>query len=345
MERLRKGTLVILLVSAVLLAGLVPPPAEAFNQPAYNLGLTNALDGAIPGPGLYMMAYTQFYWANSIDVNGEMPEPVKSILEDTEVSTLAAPIQIAWISKGELFGGYLGWIVVIPVVVIDTDGPINQFIQDSANVGPITGTSIENTGGVGDLITGPVIQWSGKSLLGRPFFHRFEFDIIFPTGKYSDRYLINPGSNVITINPFYSCTWFPTPKTDVSFRFHYAWNSRNNSPYKVLYGPDAQLRPGQNIHFNYTIEQNVYQSLWLGVAGYCMWQIENDSLKNSTLPAASPAMAKALVQKERVFGIGPILTFTPTKKMVLSWATAFEVGVKNRSEGFKSTFKILYKFW
>jgi len=245
-------------------AGAWPRPAEAFNQPPYNLGLTNAFDGAVPGPGFYMMAYAQFYSADEIEVDDDVPQPLKSILEDTEITSLSALWQFAWFSKKELFGGFLGWNAVIPVVVVDTDGPINDFVRGL----PIPGDQIENTGGLGDVITGPVIQWSGKTLLNRPFFHRIELDVIVPTGKYSDDYLINPGSNIVTFNPYYAFTWFPTPKTDVSFRLHYAGTATNERPYKSLYGPDAKLQPGQNFHFNYTLEQNLYKQVWMGVAGY-----------------------------------------------------------------------------
>ncbi len=336
MERTGKWASLLAVLCAATVFGLCPPQAEAFNQPPYNLGLTNALDGAIPGPGIYMMAYSQFYFANEIDVNDDVEASVKSILEDTEITTLAAVWQIAWISDYQILGGYLGWNIVIPVVVLDSKGDINNFVSRG---------QIENTGGLGDIITGPVIQWSGKSLFGKPYFHRIELDVIFPTGKYSDEFLINPGANIVTINPYYAFTLFPTPKTDFSMRIHYAWNSTNDNPYVDLYGTESDLQPGQNIHFNYTLEHNFYKSLWAGVAGYAMFQLNDDDLDNpGGLAAAIPGMADALVQKESVFAVGPILSMTPLKNLLISWASAWEMGVKNRPEGFKTTFKILYGF-
>jgi len=342
------------LASLVLLLS-IPAPAPAFNQPFYNLGLTNSLDGAIPGPGIYGIAYTQFYAAQQIDVNNLVPQTVplpppsppaqlKGHLEQTKLNYLAEAVQIAYISTQEIFGGYLGWNIVIPVVDISTKGLINSDIR------PLGGENLENSGGLGDIITGPVIQWSGKSLLGKPYFHRIELDVIVPTGRYSDDFLINPGANIVTFNPYYAFTWMPFERFETSFRIHYAWNSRNNSPYKVIYGPDATLKPGQSIHFNYALEYNVYKSLWMGFAGYCMWQLGKDDLENSQLqdpasPAYNPALAEALVQKEQTVGIGPLLTLTPTKDLMMSLATAVEVGVKNRPDGIKGTLKVLYRFW
>jgi anthranilate 1,2-dioxygenase (deaminating, decarboxylating) large subunit len=326
-------------------AFLTPVPALSFNQPAYNLGLTNCLDGAIPGPGLYGIAYTQFYAAQQIDVNDKVPQPIKSILERTNVNSLAEVIQIAYITKLQLLSGYLGWNLVIPVVDISAKGPINQFVQSL----PVPGDHIENNGGLGDIITGPLIQWVGKSLFGKPYFHRIELDVIVPSGRYDDNYLLNPGSNIVTFNPYYSFTWMPIEKFEASFRIHYAWNSRNNSPYAILYGPDATLQPGQNFHFNYAMEYTVYKNFWMGFAGYCMWQLNRDDLKDSPLqdpssPAYNPGLADAMVQKEQVIGIGPLVTLTPIKDLMLSLATAFEIGVKNRPDGIKGTLKILYKF-
>jgi hypothetical protein len=338
MERIRRWTWILTVLFAIAVLGFCPPRAEAFNQPVYNLGLTNAMDGAIPGPGLYAMSYAQFYFGNNIEVNREVPAPVRSILTDTEVTSLAALWQIAYISKLELFGAFLGWNIVIPVALINSEGPINDFILGL----PGHMTQIENTGGIGDIITGPVIQWSGKSLFGKPFFHRIELDVIVPSGKYSERYLINPGSNIVTFNPYYAFTWFPMPEIDFSMRIHYAWNSTNNSPYVSLYGPDASLQPGQNIHFNYTLQYNAYKSLWAGISGYAMWQLNDDDLKNTVL--AGTPMADALVQKERGFGIGPILSLTPLKNLLISWASAWEMGAENRAQGFRTTFKVLYGF-
>ena len=155
MDRIRRWAWVLAVMSAVAVLGLCPPQAAAFNQPVYNLGLTNALDGAIPGPGLYAMAYAQFYSGNKIEVNGDVPEPVNSILSDTKITSMAAVWQIAYISELEVLSGFLGWNIVIPVVVINSKGLINGFVQDL----PIPGTQIENTGGLGDIITGPVLQW------------------------------------------------------------------------------------------------------------------------------------------------------------------------------------------
>ncbi|HEX8042211.1 transporter [Candidatus Deferrimicrobium sp.] len=46
---------------AALLLGAAGTPSFAFNQPPLNLGLTDILDGALPGPGNYFTEYIQAY--------------------------------------------------------------------------------------------------------------------------------------------------------------------------------------------------------------------------------------------------------------------------------------------
>ena len=53
---------------------------------------------------------------------------------------------------------------------------------------------------------------------------------------------------------------------------------------------------------------------------------------------------KQLVQKEQVYAIGPLFSLTPLKNLLLTWASVWEIGAKNRSEGFRTTFRVLYGF-
>ena len=76
------------------------------------------------------MFYGQFYFGNKIEVNGDIPEPVNSIFTDTEITSMAAVWQIAYISKLKIPGdGFFGWNIVIPVVVINSKGPSTRLLQ------------------------------------------------------------------------------------------------------------------------------------------------------------------------------------------------------------------------
>lgn len=47
---------------AALLFGIAGAPSFAFDQPPLNLGLTDILDGALPGPGTYFTAGQAFHF-------------------------------------------------------------------------------------------------------------------------------------------------------------------------------------------------------------------------------------------------------------------------------------------
>jgi hypothetical protein len=87
--------------------------------------------------------------------------------------------------------------------------------------------------GVGDLIVSPfLLQWNDRKLFGKPFFQRLDLQMVFPTGKYNASRALNIGNNVVSVNPDYAFTIFPSRKLEVSARLHYLWNSENDSPYR-----------------------------------------------------------------------------------------------------------------
>ena len=116
-------------------------------------------------------------------------------------------------------------------------------------------------------------------------------------------------------------------------RIHYAWNSTNNSPYVSLYGRTRACSRGRASISTSTLQHNFYKTLWAGITGYCMWQLDNDDLENTAL--AGTPLAEALVQKEQVYSVGPILSLTPLKNLLISWASVWEMGAKTGRKGSK----------
>lgn len=306
------------LVGVVLVLALVcfTMPVYALNQPlGINLGFTNFLDGASPGPGWYLTEYLQIIQADDIkDSDGG------TMISDVDLEAFVNLNQFVYQSNVNFLGGNPGVDVIVPLIGIDVD-------------------ILREQDGIGDILVGPFIQWGDlangpKMLFGRPFFSRFEFQVTAPTGENSNDYDLNPGADVWTINPYYAFTYFITPKLSTSWRIHYLWSSENKNA-DLMGGAVEDVQAGQAIHLNYAIAYQVTDFLRLGVAGYYLKQLENDEFDGHTASGT----------KEEVFAIGPGLVWHINKDLTFMGAVNFESGAENRPEGVRSTLRLIWKFW
>lgn len=294
-------------------------PAYALNQPAVNLGFTNFLDGASPGPGWYLTEYLQIVHASKLENDFGIPE-------DANIDAFINLNQVIYQSDINFLGGNPGVDIIVPLVDLDINHPFLKA-QD----------------GVGDVLIGPFMQWGDavngpKMLFGRPSFHRIELQITAPTGENSNDYALNPGADVWTINPYYSFTYFITPKLTTSWRIHYLWSSENKNA-DFLGGAFEDVQAGQAIHFNYALAYQVSDILRLGVAGYYLNQFEEDDYSG---PGAGPFEDDS---EEEVFAIGPGLVLHINKDLTFMGAVNFETSADNRPEGVRSTLRLIWKFW
>jgi len=281
-------------------------PTQAYDEPAVNLGFTNFIDGASPGPGWYLTEYLQFYSADDLKDDDGDDLPL-----DNEVDAIINLNQLIYQSNITFLGGNPGIDFILPIVDLDVDSDLGLTNNDT---------------GFGDILIGPFIQWGPHMVFDRPYFHRFEFQVTAPTGKYNDRYTLNPGSNVWTINPYYSFTYFITPKLTASLRSHFLWSSEND---------DTDIQAGEAIHFNYAMAYAVTDVLRLGVAGYYLKQLDESELDDSDISDS----------EEEVFAIGPGLVWHILPDLIFMGAVNFEAEAKNRPEGVRSTLRLIWKFW
>jgi anthranilate 1,2-dioxygenase (deaminating, decarboxylating) large subunit len=299
---------------AALALGLAGTPAPAFNQPPLNLGLTDILDGGPPGPGTYFTEYIQAYGSNHFkDSDGN------DIPGSPEVANVLSMNQVVQVYKHKVLGGHPGATVLLPVVAISGSGSVGS-------PGPPVST---NPGVWGDLIVGPFLQWFDTKLLGRPFIHRLELDVVIPTGQYDSKYLVNPGSNIWTFEPYYAFTWFLTDKLSTSWRLMYDFHTENSDAFG---GRD--VTPGQVFHFNYSFEYQFYKNFWASAAGYYLVQTTDDEINGQ----------KDSDSKEQVFAVGPAVFWAVSPNFSMGLKTAWEMATENRPEGNRTTFRMTYKF-
>jgi len=304
------------LLLPALAIGLAGTPALAFNQPPLNLGLTDILDGGPPGPGTYFTEYIQAYGSYHFkDSDGN------SISGSPEVANVLSMNQVVHVYKHKLLGGHIGVTALLPVVAISGSGTFGP----PAPGNPPANTVTTNPAVLGDLIVGPFLQWFDTKLLGRPFIHRFELDIVTPTGQYDKNYIINPGSNIWTFEPYYAFTWFLTDKFSTSWRLMYDFHTENG---------DTNVQPGQVFHFNYSLEYQFFKNFWGAAAGYYLVQTTDDEINGQ----------KASNSKEQVFAVGPALFWVVSPNFSMGLKTAWEMSTENRPEGNRTTFRMTYKF-
>jgi len=300
----------LLLVACLLLAVLPAGPAAAYDQPAgLNLGATSFLDGIPPaGPGLYFSEYIQYYTADEL-ANLPIPNP--------DVEVWASLNQFIYQSDQKvLFGGKWGLNVIVPLVHIDSD--------------PVP----DNAGGLGDVFVGPFLQWDpimGKN--GPVFVHRVELTTIWPTGKYDDKKALNPGSNFFSFNPYWSATWFVTPKVDLTTRVHYLWNDENEDPF-IGSGALDSTQAGQAWHANFAASYEVLpKQLRVGVNGYYLKQFESSEVDGDKMGL-----------KEEVLAVGPGALWSFSQDTHLFFNAYFESDTEARPEGERFYLRLVHHF-
>jgi hypothetical protein len=257
---------------------------------------------AIGGPGLLVRQAVGAYEAHRfVGSSGADTPGSNSVFAFTSITHLAyaAPFKV--------LGGYWGGEVLVPVVYASVTTPVGSG----------------SIGGVGDITFSPVVwQAPDTTVLGRPFFHFVDLDVVAPTGEYKSSALVTAGSNVWSFNPFYAFTWLLTERLETSWRLHYLWNSVNNS-----LGPGygaASSQPGQVVHFNGATSFAVVSWLRAGVAGYFLRQITDSRANGVAVPGSL----------EQVAAIGPgLLASAVHIQFVLNGYAEF--AAENRSEGLR----------
>jgi len=305
-------------VAAALIVGglFAATPAQAQDpaQPPTNFALTSALDGAPPAPGLYWFEYLQYYDAPAIK-NGQGND-----IGTASVNSLLFMQQLAYISPVRVLGGHLGGTTLIPIVTINTDG----------GVGPNGAVPLTRNKSVfGDIVVGPLIQWFDKRLFQRPFFHRLEVDFLLPVGSHDDTKLVNPSSGFLTIEPHYTFTLFLTDKLTTTQRHHFTYNFEDS---------DTNLRTGAMYHANYALNYNVWKTLRLGVTGYYIRQLAEDTADGSS--SFFETQFGIRNTKEQAFAIGPNVCFITPGGIFLEASTVFETAVENRPSGTRATLRV-----
>ena len=304
---------VLILAASAMWCGALPGEAPAqlrVAQPPLDLGQTSFLDGE-GAPGFLLETIGLGTVASYATDAAGRAAPGKNKQWSANVT-----LHPVYTSKAALLGGNLGIEFLFPGSATRLNVP-NQ---------PVT-----TQGGAGDVTISPFIQWSGGSLLGRPFASRLAVGGVVPSGSYRPPRLINAGTNVWQVSPYYALTWQPLDKWEVSVRLIYGWSSRNKAPPPAL--GVGSVQPGGQFAANYAASYAVTPRLRLGLSGYVLRQVTDTRLDGRAVAGL----------QQQTFGLGPGLLWNNGSVRVIANLYR-EFGARNRPEGVNAVARLLIFF-
>ncbi len=201
---------------------------------------------------------------------------------------------------------------VAPVVMQNIQAGVNQ--QAAAGLASRSGS---NTG-IGDLEFGPVLNWE----IGDHQVATLTPTLIVPTGEYNKNNAVNPGfGNFYTFRPSFQYG-FIGDGWDVAARAVFSFNTRNK---------DTKYRSGTMLNIDFAAMKFVTEDLRLGVQGFVVQQLTNDSSDDAVVQATLDATDGG---KMRAYALGPALGWIVNGgEMLVEGKILQEFGARNRAEG------------
>ncbi len=260
----------------------------------YNNGIEGIKGGSVPPPGVYYKMYNVFYTADdSKGPNGND----QNICFDLDVFAVAN--RFIWVTNKKFLGADFFMDATIPLVY--TDISISAAGVD------------DDEFGLGDICIEPIgLAWHGPrfdAAVSQAFY--------LPTGSYDPSEAASPGKGFWTsMTTLGGTLYLDQAKTwSLSILGRYEIHSEQD---------DRDFTPGDDFHFEWGVGKAFAKTWEAGIAGYCQWQVSDDSGTD----AANPKY------KDQVYAAGPeISVFIPQFKMFLSLRSLFEFEAEDRPEG------------
>lgn len=256
----------------------------------------------------------------------------------------AALFRITYLSTNQAFGANLGFTAMMPMVRRQTSLSATASLSsaDMATLGSAIGTAgatavgnnirtTVNAGipaqlakregyatGIGDLELSPILHWE----LGDNQAISFAPTIVVPTGDYNKDRAVNAGyGNFYTFRPSVQYGYIGDG-WDVGARAVLSFNTRNK---------DTDYKSGNMFNLDFQLMKFITDDLRLGVQGYVVQQISDDSSGNAIDQAAIDA---ADGSRMRTYALGPSLAWIKNGgEMMIEGKLLREFGSRNRSEG------------
>ncbi|UCD74837.1 MAG: transporter [Phycisphaerales bacterium] len=297
-----------LAISTVILSAAALPAVPAFaGETCHYVNGTEGIKAAtLPPPGFYWRSYNVWYTADTITDSQTDDLPF-----DFDLEVLATTQRFLWITDFKLFGADYGVSAVIPLVSTDLE---------------MKGAGIDDREfGLGDIAVEPlVLAWHGKR-----YDLSFGAALYVPTGEYSPNKPASPGKD--------QWTGMFTGGATLYLDAEKTWSASILARYEIHSAKREQnIKAGDDFHFEWGVGKTVAEGWDVGVAGYCHWQVNDDSGTDVTW---DPTV------RDSVFAIGPeVAGFIPQAGLGLSLRVLWEFEAADRSEGIVSTLTLTKAF-
>jgi hypothetical protein len=302
MKKVGRGCVPIAVLAVAL---MVAPAAWGGGGQHYPNGAEDCFSGMAPPPGWHLVNYLLYYDADELGMAGGKM--------DVDLKAWADVFRVIYSSDKKIFGGNYLCHLFVPYMDVDLD-PMGY--SESSFADPI--------------IDPCVIAWHGKT------YHAVAgIDIYVPIGEYDEGSPINlVGKNHWTFEPVFAATGLYGSGLSWSLKLMYDFNTTNDEYFNPFTGMPSELQPGQEFHFDYSLDYAIAKNCRLGACGYYYKQITDDEIDGANVPG----------DKGEVFAVGPVFMYSPSPNLHLIAKAQFEVESENRPEGNAYWFKIIYSF-
>ena len=304
------GKRVLVVLCALAVTSALAPVAMAGGGQHYPNGAEGCFCGAAPPPGWYVLNYFLYYQADKF-TNGSGDEVTAGPFADFDATLWADVVRVLYSSEYEILGGTWMAHVFVPYLNVDFD---SLGFDDS---------------GLGDIIVDPfILAWHWGT------YHAVAgIDIYVPTGDYERGNPASVGKNLWTIEPVVAFAGMYQSGLAWNVKLMYDFNLKNDDWLNPATGTIGELEPGQEFHFDYSVDYAVAQGWRVGVAGYYYKQVSDDEFDGVEIEG----------DRGEVFAIGPAVHFQH-QALSVEVRYAWEIETENRPEGDAFWLKVIYGF-
>lgn len=295
-----------LLLAAAMATFVMMGSAALAGSGHYVSGVEGIKAATLPPEGIYWRMYNVLYTADDLrDKNG------KEVDVDFDVNVYALVNRLVYSSGIELLGANLVADICVPLVYTDI----------SMKAGGMT-VFDDNEFGLGDILIEPaILAWHGPR-----YDAAMGVGVYLPTGNFDADEPASPGKGF----------WTGMLTAGATFYFDEAktWSVSALSRYEIhSEQEDTDITYGNDFHFEWGLGKTLAKTWDVGLAGYCRWQLTDDSGPGTTN------------DREEAYAIGPeVSVFMPEWGLGVSMRSLWEFENKVNSQGNVTTLMIMKAF-